>query len=93
MLAIVGAFFATTLLFTQSAFAAGHSGPTKPGWGHGDKNHVHTGPPGHSVHPGHSVNTNSHVSISTTVNIMAAAGAKVVVNIVNNITQIFHIGA
>jgi len=23
-------------------------GGTKPGWGKGDKNHVHTGPPGHS---------------------------------------------
>ena len=22
---------------------------TRPGWGHGDKNHVHTGPPGQSV--------------------------------------------
>jgi len=46
-------FFVTTLLFTQSAFAAGHSGNNKPGWGHGDKNHHHTGPPGHSVsvHP------------------------------------------
>jgi hypothetical protein len=21
---------------------------TKPGWGWGDKNHTHTGPPGHS---------------------------------------------
>ncbi len=24
------------------------AGGTKPGWGKGDKNHVHTGPPGHS---------------------------------------------
>ncbi len=27
-------------------------GDTRPGWGFGDKNHVHTGPPGHSVFPG-----------------------------------------
>ena len=26
---------------------------SRPGWGHGDKNHTHTGPPGQSVHPGH----------------------------------------
>lgn len=36
---------------SASALAAGNSGTTKPGWGFGDKNHVHTGPPGHSVHP------------------------------------------
>jgi len=35
----------------STAMAAGNSGDTKPGWGFGDKNHVHTGPPGHSVHP------------------------------------------
>ncbi len=34
-----------------TAMAAGNSGTTKPGWGFGDKNHVHTGPPGQSVHP------------------------------------------
>jgi hypothetical protein len=36
---------------SASALAAGNSGSTKPGWGFGDKNHVHTGPPGQSVHP------------------------------------------
>jgi hypothetical protein len=29
--------------------ALASSGGTKPGLGYGDKNHVHTGPPGHSV--------------------------------------------
>lgn len=39
--------------FSASALAQGNgnNGSTKPGWGYGDKNHVHTGPPGHSVHP------------------------------------------
>lgn len=32
------------------AFAAQNDN-TRPGWGHGDNNHVHTGPPGHSVRP------------------------------------------
>lgn len=33
--------------------AAAASGGTRPGWGFGDTNHVHTGPPGQSVsvHP------------------------------------------
>ena len=37
-----------------AAFAAkgGNSdNNTRPGWGYGDKNHVHTGPPGQSVRP------------------------------------------
>jgi hypothetical protein len=37
-----------------TAFAAHNSNTsnTRPGWGYGDKNHVHTGPPGQSVKPG-----------------------------------------
>jgi hypothetical protein len=38
----------------STALAKGNSGDTKPGWGYGDKNHVHTGPPGQSVHPGNN---------------------------------------
>jgi hypothetical protein len=68
-------------------------GNQRPGWGHGDKNHDHTGPPGHSVRPHKSVKVNNHVNLGTSVNIIAEAGARVVVNIVNNITQIFHINA
>ena len=54
LLVMVLAGILTLSLFTRSAFAEGHSGDNKPGWGHGDKNHHHTGPPGHSVsvHPG-----------------------------------------
>ncbi len=33
------------------AMAAKPTDNTRPGWGFGDKNHVHTGPPGQSVHP------------------------------------------
>ncbi len=36
-----------------TAYAQNTSNDTKPGWGHGDKNHEHTGPPGHSNHPSH----------------------------------------
>jgi hypothetical protein len=34
-----------------AAYAAQDKKETVPGWGFGDKNHIHTGPPGHSVHP------------------------------------------
>ncbi len=79
-----------TSLSAQPAFAAK---PTttpspKPGWGLGDKNHVHTGPPGHSV----SVRTNDNVSISNSFTIVAQGTAKVVVNVVQNIFHIIHIG-
>jgi hypothetical protein len=33
------------------ALAAKPTDNTRPGWGYGDKNHVHTGPPGQSVRP------------------------------------------
>ena len=49
--AIFSIIAAAIVLFTSVALAAGNSGTTKPGWGFGDKNHIHTGPPGHSVHP------------------------------------------
>lgn len=39
------------VMVAQAAMAAGNSGSTKPGWGYGDKNHAHTGPPGQSVRP------------------------------------------
>jgi hypothetical protein len=42
---------AAIITMATSALAAGKSGTTKPGWGYGDKNHVHTGPPGQSVRP------------------------------------------
>jgi hypothetical protein len=45
LLAIVGAFS------VQAAFADRPEDDTRPGWGFGDDNHEHTGPPGQSVHP------------------------------------------
>lgn len=40
-----------TLLSVQSAYAAQPTDNTRPGWGFGDSNHVHLGPPGQSVRP------------------------------------------
>lgn len=37
-------------VMAANAFAK-TTGETRPGWGYGDKNHVHTGPPGQSVRP------------------------------------------
>ena len=47
---IAGVVLASTG-FAVSAFAAQNSGDSKPGWGYGDQNHEHTGPPGLSVRP------------------------------------------
>lgn len=48
--AVLAVLAAAVVFLATSAFAA-NSGGTRPGWGYGDKNHVHTGPPGQSVHP------------------------------------------
>jgi hypothetical protein len=49
VLALVAA--AAVFVVTTALAAPGNSGDTKPGWGYGDNNHVHTGPPGQSVRP------------------------------------------
>ena len=48
--AILGSLGAT-------AIAAQPADNTRPGWGYGDKNHVHVGPPGQSVNVGNSNNS------------------------------------
>jgi hypothetical protein len=50
-----------TLAVAGTAAAANHPGNTRPGWGYGDKNHVHTGPPGQSV----NVTNNNDVSVTS----------------------------
>lgn len=49
IMAVVG-LVAASGYFVTSAYAK-PQGETKPGWGYGDKNHVHVGPPGQSVRP------------------------------------------
>jgi hypothetical protein len=50
---VIGAVTVISLaVFATGAFAK-QSDNERPGWGFGDHNHVHTGPPGKSVHPGH----------------------------------------
>lgn len=48
---VAGLIIAAFAVMASGAFAQGPGG-TRPGWGFGDQNHVHTGPPGGpSVHP------------------------------------------
>ncbi len=47
----VAAFVMLSSAFAVNTYAARKEGNTRPGWGYGDKNHVHTGPPGQSVRP------------------------------------------
>lgn len=61
---VLAALIAGIVLAAGSVFAQGNSGSTKPGWGYGDQNHIHTGPPGQSVRPGNSTS----VSVISVVN-------------------------
>jgi len=47
---VLSAVVAALALMVYTANAA-PGNDTRPGWGYGDKNHEHTGPPGQSVHP------------------------------------------
>jgi hypothetical protein len=50
---------------------------TKPGWGFGDTNHVHLGPPGQSVSvlPGNNtIIQNNNVSVNNNVNVSSNTG-------------------
>lgn len=49
ILVILATIITAGVMVASTATAA--SNTTKPGWGYGDKNHTHTGPPGQSVHP------------------------------------------
>lgn len=81
-----------TLFFVvQAAFAApGNSGTTKPGWGFGDKNHIHVGPPGQSVIvQNNSVHVENNVQVSSNTGNNSGNGSivtgvsHVVISIVN----------
>jgi hypothetical protein len=87
----------------NSAFAAPKSKGPKPGWGWGDKNHHHSGPPGHSVRTGppggHSVRISNNTTISLASNAQVhadnskgnnSAVSNIVVYLTQNITQIFN---
>jgi hypothetical protein len=49
-IALIIAVVAVITVAVPSALAKSNN-DVRPGWGNGDKNHVHVGPPGQSVHP------------------------------------------
>ncbi len=50
--AVLVSLIASGVLFTQATSQAfAKAGGTRPGWGFGDPNHEHTGPPGQSTAP------------------------------------------
>jgi hypothetical protein len=49
---IIVSILAVSVGAVASAVSAKDQDGTKPGWGYGDPNHDHTGPPGQSVNPG-----------------------------------------
>lgn len=48
---LVLALLAAAIIFISQSALAKANGGDRPGWGYGDKNHNHTGPPGLSVRP------------------------------------------
>lgn len=88
---IVLSVFLSSAVFAQSAFAA--SGNMRPGWGFGDKNHVHTGPPGQSVRADVSesvkVSANTGGNIVGDKSVVLTGNATVMASIENFFTHLF----
>lgn len=49
--AVFVTILAAGVLLTHATKAQAAPGGSRPGWGNGDKNHEHTGPPGQSTAP------------------------------------------
>ena len=47
----IGVVLASLALMVGTAFVQGKSTEPRPGWGFGNDNRVHTGPPGQTVKP------------------------------------------
>lgn len=65
---VISAIVALSFIVLSTGVLAKQTDNTRPGWGFGDQNHVHTGPPGQSVNPVFEVNQidNSHNDLSNT---------------------------
>ncbi len=48
-LLIIAGLVAVSIALVGGTVFAKQSGGVRPGWGYGDQNHTHTGPPGQSV--------------------------------------------
>jgi hypothetical protein len=58
----------------QSVSAKTKTLTEKPGWGYGDTNHIHTGPPGQSVRPGTVITQTNNTNVSNSVNVSGNTG-------------------
>jgi hypothetical protein len=84
--AIVVAF----ALVATPVLAQNNNNDTRPGWGFGDQNHVHTGPPGQSVravHISNSANVANALQVDNHGN--NAAFSVALTNIFNMVKSIF----
>jgi hypothetical protein len=81
------------LLFVNTAMAAKPTSDIRPGWGFGDLNHIHTGPPGQSVRPSNnsSIVTNVHTSANTGGNAIIGGSGAIVTGVVSVVTTISNV--
>lgn len=77
---------AASFVFLSQTVFAKQTGNLRPGWGFGDTNHVHTGPPGLSVNiSGNGAGSTNVVNVSNTVvKNVTQSNNLVVTNVVNS---------
>lgn len=61
-------------VFLGQAALAKTQSPTRPGWGIGDQNHVHLGPPGQSVVVSNNITQSSNQVTNTEINLNSSTG-------------------
>lgn len=76
---IITALLISFMMIATSALAVRPVGNTRPGWGFGDTNHIHTGPPGQSVNPSNTTTIiqNNSANVSNNVNASSNTGGNV----------------
>ncbi len=93
---VIALFVAATLVVQTSAFAAPKERNMRPGWGLGDKNHIHIGPSGESVRtgpPGLSVRSDNKIVIGSNATVHAnnsKGNNSAISQIFLNVTQFFN---
>lgn len=100
LFSILGLIVMSLAIVTGNALAKKNDDGTRPGWGWGDKNHTHTGPPGHSVFPGPSVlpditvESNQEVEVeSEHANIQVIVGVQVFLQQIKDMFANIKIGS
>ncbi|MDP3941663.1 MAG: hypothetical protein Q8Q49_05135 [bacterium] len=94
VLPLLGSIVASFVL-VGTAFAAEPTNTTKPGWGFGDKNHVHIGPPGISVRVDENISKEDDDTVDIENDVSAkgnADGSHIVVDMMHSVS-VFSKGA